>query len=345
MAFRKFRRAETRLHELNYLFWECTTHCNLNCLHCGSDCRLDSSHPDMPLEDFLRALDTIPKPAENFIVALTGGEPLLRKDIEAAGMEIRKRGMRWGMVSNGQLYDRERHKSLLNAGMGALTISVDGLEESHDWLRNRNGSFAKVDLAIDLAADSKRLNFDVVSCVNRRNLHELTSIYNYLNSKGVKAWRLFTIIPIGRAKEDPELFLGDSEFKEMIDFIAELRTKGNMDVKFSCEAYVGAYESKVRDTPFFCRAGINIGSILIDGSISACPNIDSSFVQGNIYRDNFHQVWESKFTPFRDRSWTRKGMCSACKDYAECQGNGFHNWHGDMLNPLVCHKGKLEGIN
>lgn len=342
MAFRKFRRSETHLHKLNYLFWECTTRCNLNCLHCGSDCHMDSTHPDMPLEDFIRALDTIDKPAENFIVALTGGEPLLRNDLEVVGMEIRKRGMRWGVVSNGHLYDQKRHKSLLNAGMGALTISVDGLEESHDWLRNRSGSFAKVDRAIALAADSNRLNFDVVTCVNRRNLDELPSIYNYLLAKGVKAWRLFTIIPIGRAKENPELILTDGEFKEMLDFIAEQRLKGSMDVKFSCEGYVGTYESKVRDTPFFCRAGINIGSILIDGSISACPNIDRSFVQGNIYKDNFYQVWETRFAPFRDRSWTRRGRCSDCKDYTECQGNGFHNWHGDKSTPLVCHKGKLE---
>ena len=344
MAFRTFRRAETHLHELNYLFWECTTRCNLNCHHCGSDCRMDSTHPDMPLEDFLGALDTINKPANGFIVALTGGEPLLRKDLEAAGMEIRKRGMRWGMVSNGHLYNRKRHISLLNAGMGALTISVDGLEESHDWLRNKSGSFARVDRAIELAVDSKRLNFDVVTCVNRRNRNELPSIYNYLHAKGVKAWRLFTIIPIGRAKENPELILADSEFKEMLDFIAERRMRGNIDVKFSCEGYVGAYESKVRDTPFFCRAGINIGSILIDGSISACPNIDSSFIQGNIYKDNFHQIWETKFTPFRDRSWNRIGACSDCKDYAKCQGNGFHNWQGDKSTPLICHKGKLEGI-
>jgi len=299
----------------------------------------------MPLEDFIRALDTIEKPAKNFIVALTGGEPLLRKDLEVVGMEIRKRGLRWGMVSNGQLYDRKRHKALLNAGMGALTISVDGLEQSHDWLRNRPGSFAKVDKAIELAAGSKRLNFDVVTCVNRRNINELPEIYNYLRDKGVQSWRLFTIIPIGRAKENPELIQADSEFKEMLDFIVECRNNKGMDVKFSCEGYVGAYEAKVRDTPFFCRAGINIGSILIDGSISACPNIDRSFIQGNIHKDNFHQIWETKFAPFRDRSWNRKGPCADCKDYSYCQGNGFHNWHGDKSMPLVCHKGKLEGLN
>lgn len=341
LAFRKFRKAETRLHELNYLFWECTTRCMLNCLHCGSDCHVDSKHPDMPIQDFLTALDTIPKPAKNFIVALTGGEPLLRKDLETVGMEIRKRGLRWGMVSNGHLYDQERHTALLNAGMGALTISMDGMEESHDWLRNRPGSFTRVDRAIGLAAGSERLNFDVVSCVNRRNLSELPAIYDYLHSKGVKAWRLFTIIPIGRAKAYPDLNLSDGEFKEMLDFISKCRGKGGMDVKFSCEGYVGAYESKVRDTPFFCRAGINIGSILIDGSISACPNIDHSFVQGNIYSDNFYQVWQTRFTPFRDRSWNRRGPCAYCKDYSDCQGNGFHNWQGDKSAPLVCHKGKL----
>jgi len=131
-AFRKFRESETRLHELNYLFWECTTRCNLNCIHCGSDCSKDSSHRDMLLSDFLSALDTIKKPQKNLTVVLTGGEPLLRKDIEKCGFEIRKRGMRWSMVSNGQLYDKEKHISLLNSGMGALTISLDGLENKQN---------------------------------------------------------------------------------------------------------------------------------------------------------------------------------------------------------------------
>lgn len=344
LSFRKFRKVETLRHELNYLFWECTTRCMLDCLHCGSDCHVDSTQPDMPAEDFLKALDTIKKPAQNFIVALTGGEPLLRKDLETVGLEIRKRNMRWGIVSNGHLYNQERHFALLNAGMGALTISLDGMEESHDWLRNTKGSFTRVDRAIELAVSSQRLNFDIVTCVNQRNIKELGEIYNFLRHKGVKAWRLFTIIPIGRAKENKELNLENSEFKEMLDFIAECRKEKGMDVKFSCEGYVGAYEAKVRDTPFFCRAGINIGSILIDGSISACPNNDPSFIQGNIYNDNFSQTWQNRFIPFRDRSWNKKGFCAGCKDYSDCQGNGLHNWQGDKSNPLVCHKGKLEVV-
>ena len=132
-AFRIFRQMETEIHELNYLFWECTTRCNLNCLHCGSDCSKNSAFPDMPLQDFLQALDTIKNPGKHFTVVLTGGEPLLRNDLPECGREIRKRGMRWGLVTNGYLYDEKRQNELLNAGMGALTISIDGLEGSHNW--------------------------------------------------------------------------------------------------------------------------------------------------------------------------------------------------------------------
>jgi len=341
IIFRKFRDSETKLHELNYLFWECTIRCNLNCLHCGSDCKKESSIKDMPLEDFLSALDTVKVTPKNLIVVMTGGEPLLRNDIERCGKEIRKRGIKWGIVSNGYLYDKEKHISLLNSGLGALTISLDGLEQSHNWLRNNNKSFSKVDEAIGLAVSSSRLNFDVVTCVNQRNFPELTHIYDYLVKKGVKSWRLFTIVPIGRAKDHSELFLSNTQFIGLMNFICYLRKKKKIDVKFSCEGYVGKYETKVRDSFFFCRAGINIGSVLIDGSISACPNIDRTFAQGNIYSDNFYEIWQTKYKQFRDREWTKKGECADCNNYKNCLGNGLHYWHGDKKNVLVCHNEKI----
>lgn len=342
VAYRKFKQAETQRHELNYLFWECTTRCNLNCLHCGSDCSRDSAHRDMPIDDFLNAIDTIENPSPNLTVVFTGGEPLLRKDLELCGRELRKRGMRWSMVSNGQLYTSERHNSLMNAGMGALTISLDGLEKSHNWMRNSSYSFRKALDAIAIAASSDRLNFDVVTCVNQRNIHELEQIQQMLIQKKVKAWRLFTIIPIGRATAHAELMLQDKQLVQLMDFISGSRKEGLIDIKFSCEGFVGSYEEEVRDQPFFCRAGINIGSVLIDGSISACPNIDRSFVQGNIYKDNFFEVWKNQFFPFRDRSWTKTGQCAKCSSYKDCQGNGFHNWHGAKNNVLVCHKTSID---
>ena len=342
--FRLFRDYETRVHELNYLFWECTTRCNLRCRHCGSDCSVLSREKDMPLGDFLGALDTIPRDhrPKGFTVVLTGGEPLLRPDLPEAGAEIRRRGFGWGIVSNGWFYDRPMQERLLDAGMGALTISLDGLDASHDWMRGREGSYPRALRAIGLAAGVPILHSDVVTCVNKRNLGELPRMHRVLADLGVRQWRLFTIIPIGRAASDPDMHLTDGEFVSLMDFIRDRREEGGpMKVTFSCEGYLGRYEEKVRDVRYFCHAGVNIASILIDGRICACPNVDRDlFSQGSIYTDDFYEVWERRFRPFRDRTWTRKGACETCREWRNCLGNGMHNWHGDASEVLQCHYSK-----
>ncbi len=345
LLFRLFRDNEIRVHELNYLFWECTTRCHFRCRHCGSDCSVQSREKDMPLEDFLTALDTIPADhrPKDFTVVLTGGEPLLRPDIVQAGAEIRRRGFGWGMVTNGWFYDASMHERLLGAGMGVLTVSLDGLEASHDWMRGMPGSYRRVLTAIGLFTKEPRLNADVVTCVNKRNLSELPEIYRILSGQGVRQWRLFTIIPIGRAASDPDMHLTDAEFVSLMDFISEKREEGGMmRVTFSCEGYLGRYEEKVRDVRYFCHAGINIASVLIDGRICACPNIDRDrFSQGSIYKDNFYQVWEERFEPFRRREWARTGRCADCRQWRNCLGNGMHNWHGDSPEVLQCHYSKV----
>ena len=340
--WRLFRANETRVHELNYLFWECTTRCNLHCRHCGSDCKLAGSHQDMPLEDFLRALDTIPhkEVPREFTVVLTGGEPLLRPDIEEIGKAIRRRGMGWSMVSNGYFYDRPMHARLMGAGMGALTISLDGLEQEHEWMRGMKGCYGRTLEAIAIAAAEPRINFDVVTCVNQRTIGQLEEIHSLLEGLGVKQWRLFTIIPIGRAARDPQMQLTDEQFVALMEFIKSKRQDKTapMTVTFSCEGYLGRYEREVRPVPFFCHAGVNIASVLIDGSICACPNIDRErFSQGNIGRDSLWDVWNRRFKDFRDKRWARTGSCKDCPVFANCEGGGMHNWHGPCDEPLTCH--------
>ncbi|MBN1187573.1 MAG: TIGR04133 family radical SAM/SPASM protein [Bacteroidales bacterium] len=335
-----FRRNETAIHELTYLFWECTLRCNLNCIHCGSDCKKESRVEDMPLEDFLAAIEPFRPNGKSKVpinIVLTGGEPLLRKDLARCGKEFRKRGFRWGIVTNGMGYTPERHNELLNAGMGALTLSVDGLKDSHNWMRNSSKSFDRVQEALQLITSSSRLNSDVVTCVNQRNIKELEAIKTFLIKNKVKAWRLFTIAPIGRAKNYDELFLNPGQLTYLMDFIVNTRKEKMIDAKYSCEAYVGPYEKKVRDTYFFCRAGINIASILADGSIAACPNIDKSFIQGNIYKDSFVDIWNNRYTEMRNREWSKTGKCADCKEFKHCLGNGLHWWDADREEVLVCH--------
>jgi radical SAM enzyme (rSAM/lipoprotein system) len=298
----------------------------------------------MSFDDFLNAILPLKKlyKPDTITIAITGGEPLLRSDLAECGLKLREHGFRWGIVTNGFAYNEEIHSKLLSAGMGSITLSLDGFEETHNWLRNNKKSFENAVKALELIVSSERLNYDVVTCVNAKNISELPKLKEFLISKNVKAWRLFTIAPIGRAKENSDMQLTNEQLKYPMDFIAESRQDKRIDTYFSCEAYVGNYEKKVRPSHFFCRAGINIASVLIDGSISACPNIDRSFIQGNIYKDDFVDVWENRFEVMRNRDWTKKGICKNCKDYKNCNGGAMHLWDNSQNGIMTCIHDRIK---
>jgi radical SAM enzyme (rSAM/lipoprotein system) len=342
--FRKYKENETIVHSLSYVFWECTLRCNLNCQHCGSDCQKDASVKDMPLSDFLNAIDQLKglvNPNKTMIV-LTGGEVLMRNDLEEAGTELYKRGFPWGLVTNGMLLTEQKLQTLLDSGLRAVTISLDGLETSHNWLRNNKLSYQKAISAIRLLPEIPELKYDVVTCVNRMNYGELSQLRDLLISMRIAEWRVFTIFPIGRAKDNEMLQLEPSEFKGLFDFIIETRNSGKIKLNYGCEGFLGNYEGEVRDNFFFCQAGINIGSILADGSISACPSLRSNFIQGNIYQDNFAEVWTNRFEKYRDRSWTRTGLCAECEFYKYCEGSGLHLRDEKTGELLFCHLHRIE---
>jgi radical SAM enzyme (rSAM/lipoprotein system) len=338
--YNRFKNNETKLHELKLIFWESTRRCNLNCLHCGSDCSKNYFFPDPPFKDFLEAIAPVKAAYPNtaITVAITGGEPLLRNDLAECGRALIKNSFGWGIVTNGYAYTREIHTQLLDAGMGAISVSIDGLEDSHNWLRGNAESFRRAMEAVRIIVPSaERLNFDIITCVNSRNLGELDKLRDLFISEGVPAWRLYTIAPIGRARNNPALRLNPGEIETLLDFIARSRKECAMDIVFGCEAYTGPYEEKVRPYGFFCRAGINIASVLADGSIAACPHISRDFIQGSIYHDRFIETWYTRYAPFRRRQWTRRtGPCAVCRHFRQCLGGAMHLWSGKDGELLTC---------
>lgn len=341
--FRNIRRNRTKLHELRTLFWECTLRCNVACRHCGSDCHVSANQPDMPVADFLKVIDDVTPHVDpnKVMIVFTGGEALVRKDLETCGAELYRRGFPWGIVSNGLLLTRERLDSLLASGLHSATISIDGFEEAHNWLRRHPKSFERAVDAICMLSEEKEIIWDVVTCVNQRNFKDLMLFKKFLIEMGVKRWRLFTIFPVGRAAEVPELQLDDEQFTWVLRFIRHCRQEGKIHVSYGCEGFLGNYEGEVRDQIYHCKAGVNTASVLADGSISGCPSIRANFHQGNIYKDSFTDVWQNRFKQFRDRSWARKGACADCDMFRYCEGNGMHlrDENGDLL---VCHYKRIQ---
>jgi len=342
-VYRQYRNVQSKLHELDYLFWECTLRCNLKCLHCGSDCQQKSLSQDMPLKDFLGVLDQIKTEYEpkKIIIVLTGGEPLMRSDIEECGREFTKRGFPWGTVTNGYNFTPARFESCCDNGLRAITVSLDGLEDSHNWLRGDKFSYKKALNAISLCVKKAYLSFDVVTCVNQKNFSQLKELKGLLIDSGVKKWRLFTIFPKGRAKDNELLDIDSTQFSWLLEFIKETREEDEIKASFSCEGFLGPYEADVRNGFFYCRAGVNVGSVLIDGSISACPSLRADYIQGNIYKDKFLDVWNNRFQIMRDRRWTKTGECKDCKVFHWCNGNGLHLRDEKTGELLRCHYNML----
>lgn len=149
----------------------------------------------MPAADFLRVIDSITphvNPHEVNIV-ITGGEPLVREDLEEVGLALYQRGYPWGMVTNGLYLSASRLQSLLEAGLHSMTVSLDGFADDHNWLRGNPQSHERAMNAIRLMARESELTWDVVTCVNRRNYPYLEQLKGALYEAGVRHWRLFTI--------------------------------------------------------------------------------------------------------------------------------------------------------
>ena len=290
LAFEKGRTINALMKEKHFLqqvFWECTLRCNLKCRHCGSDCKADDKRTDMPLEDFIPVLDEIKQKTNHpLLVITTGGEPLIRKDIFECGKEIKKRGFYWGMVTNGTFLSEDTFKKLLKVGLDSLSISLDGLHDEHNWMRQSSSSYDNAINAIDIVAKTpSNLTWDVITCINKKNISQLEGIRQLLTEQHVKKWKIFTVFPMGRAHNDSELQLNKEELIQLMDFIIKVRKDSIIKVSYGCEGFLGPYEYEVRDQQYYCGAGVNVASILYDGSISGCLSIRYNYKQGNIYKD------------------------------------------------------------
>lgn len=326
-------------HPLRQLFWECTLRCNLHCRHCGSDCQLKNEVADMPVKDFLGVLDQIKQhndPHQVFVI-ITGGEPLMRRDIVECGAAIYEKGFPWGMVTNALALTPALFQRLADAGLHSMTVSIDGLADDHNWMRGNGKSFQQVEQAIELLVARPDITFDVLTCVNRRNLPHLPDIRDFLIGKGVKHWRVVAVFPAGRAANDPDMHLDADGYRGILDFIKQTRREGLIDCSYGCEGFMGNYEGDIRNHFYACQAGVSVASVLADGAISACASIRANYHQGNIYRDSFMEVWQERFKPYRDRSWMHKEECADCSYFRYCQGSGMHLRDNDghlMMCPL-----------
>jgi radical SAM protein with 4Fe4S-binding SPASM domain len=347
---RRLWNLKAKVHDLNYFFWESTRKCNLSCRHCGSDCYKDEQTPELSSDQVCKVFHDLARSydPEKIMVAVTGGEPLIRPDLFDVLGEVGRLRFSWGMVTNGMAVDHRVVEKCMETGMRTVVVSLDGLEESHNWLRNNAISYQKATSALQLFVNAKK--FDVVeaiTCVSYRNIGQLDLVYEQLRDLKVDSWRLFTIFPKGRAVYNPELLSNRELLIRLFEFIKQKRGQDpEWPVNYSEEGYLGCgYEGQVRDDLYYCAAGIHVGGLLCNGDYSACPSLSQEWVQGNANELTFPEAWETRYQNMRNRRWMENDFCGNCPEWKNCQGSSLHLWDWKHGRPKVCHFRILEGKN
>ena len=333
-----YRKGLHTVPDLRYLFLELTMRCNERCLHCGSSCG-DVQSEELSVECYRRFLDEV---KEDFgtgrkMLCITGGEPLLRRDFEEILGYANSIGFRWGMTSNGTLISKECARMLRDCGMATISISLDGLPETHDAFRRTPGGWDKAMEGIEnLLSVGGFEHVQVTTVVTHQNIGELDELFQIFDKMPLDSWRVINIEPMGRAKQFPELLLTPDDYRTLLEFIRNKRIAGE-PVCYGCSHYLGMeYEHEVRDWYFHCMAGTYIASIMANGDITACLDIERrpEFIQGNILKD----VWENRFEVFRKDLCEENEQCRVCPEKEFCHGDSYHSWDFDEHKPLLCFK-------
>ncbi len=341
----KNKQALSRKPILYNLFWETTLRCNAKCKHCGSRAgEVCGFKDELTAEEIENVLQSIANKydASKILLNITGGEPLIRKDLFEVMDFAKKLGYHWGMTTNGILINDDVIQKMKDTKMATISISIDGMEKSHDEFRGVDGSYKKIIENIQKLKKAEFLDcLQVTTVVNKSNIKELDEMYNKMKELDIDSWRIVNIDPIGRASDNENLLLDNKDYQYLINFIAKKRKESKVNVTYGCSHYLGLkYEKETRKNMFFCSAGFTTASILYNGDIFVCPNVErrKELIQGNIRQDDFIDIWENKFQWFRDLDKLKCKECQECDDWKYCRGDSLHTWDFKNQKPKICFK-------
>lgn len=336
-----------------YAVWELTLKCNLACGHCGSRAG-ERRDDELSTEE---ALDLVRQLAELGITEVTieGGEAFLRPDWLDIARAISDHGMVCSMTTGGYGVSRETARRMKDAGIRQVSVSVDGLEETHDRIRGRQGSFQFCFQTYEHLA-AVGITYTANTQINRLSAPELPALYERLRDAGAIGWQIHLTTPMGNAGDNDWLVLQPAELPDFYRVLARvaLRSREERKVKLlpsNSIGYFGPYDHVIfydSTTAVWtgCLAGVSVLGIHANGDIKGCPTLPSEYVGGNIRHKPLAEIVETRELTFNMDAGTDQGTahmwgyCGSCQYREVCRGgcsqvaHVVFDRHGN--NPL-CH--------
>jgi AdoMet-dependent heme synthase len=347
--------------------WNLTYRCNLACEHCyldaggtplvGTENFADRS--ELGTEECYRVIDEITAFAPECLTILTGGEPLLRRDILDIVRRAAERGL-WVVVgTNGVRISENVAARLAEAGARGLSLSLDALDpDRHDRFRNVRGAWQNTVEGAQIL-NRAGLPFIVQTTAGAHNLNELEAIADFAYERlAAKVWNLYFLVPTGRGQ-----FVSDMTPAQYDDVLASLyRIQRKYDrrmlvnakcaphyIKTALEHAVSSAEASAEpDLPIRtysdgaggCPAGTHYMGIRPNGDVTPCPYLP--VFAGSLRSTSLTELWNTSelFTGIRRRA-ALGGRCGECELNAQCGGCRARAFGmtGDLMaeDPLCTH--------
>ena len=355
---RKIEAANRRLNVVQepfrpvYVVWELTLRCDHACHHCGS--RAVKARTDELTTD--QALGVVQQLAAMGAkeVVLIGGEAYLHEGFLTIIRALKSQGITPVMTTGGMGITMELALAMAHAGMARVSVSIDGLESTHDTMRNRRGSFQS---ALAALKNLKTAGIDIStnSNFNRLNRDDLEPLYELLRSKGVRSWQIQLTAPLGRAADRPAMLFQPWDLLDFLPRVARLKERGFKEgllvMPGNNLGYYGPEEGLLRsqtpDAPDRfqgCQAGRYVLGIESSGDVKGCPSLQTaSYVGGNLQDHSLKSIWDNS----PQLSFTRErtvedlwGYCRECPFASHCLGGcsfTSHSFFGRPGNNPYCH--------
>lgn len=299
--------------------WEVTRRCNLRCLHCRASASDIPYLNELNTEEALKLISSF-RGLGSPLVILTGGEPLLRKDIFELIAAVCKANLRAALSVNGTLLSPETASKIKEAGVSRCSISLDGANAtSHDSFRGVKGTFAQ---AIDgvQALKAAGVPVQINTTITEKNLEELPSILALCKLLEAVAWHIFLLVPVGRAAKLKGI--NPVSYEHALNWIYEQSVSNELEIKPTCAPqYYRLLAEKGHSTQAGrgCLGGVGFCFISHTGIVQPCGYLELAC--GNIKKQNLKEIWETSgvFLKLRDQA-QYPGKCGPCPYHNRCNG-------------------------
>lgn len=318
--------------------WNLTQRCNLACAHCYIAAGpWQEQEGELSLDECRRIADEILEINPSPLFVLSGGEPLVRDDLEDFARYSKDRGATVVVGTNGTGLTTERVDSLKAAGVTGFALSVDSLDPRyHDRFRHGDGALAQT-LGAAERIRAAGLDFLVQTTVTKGNRHELRDLAAWSARAEAMCFNVYFLVETGRGVGMQGLTPegNDEVLRELVELGEDYR--GRMMVRSKCRPQIMRHVlERTPDAPLAqyatrCPCGIQYCRITPEGKVTPCPYTPE--VAGDLRETSFRDVWEGSDVFRRLRDGELGGKCGRCEYRVVCGGcrARAHARLGDLL--------------